>query len=237
LVNNFFQFKKFRIDQNDQVFRVGTDGVLLGAWVQSEAPKRILDIGTGTGLIALMCAQRFPKSEIIAIEPNENGFACAVKNFENSIWGNRITAQCSTIQDFSESNSGTFDLIVCNPPFFKNSLLNQDIALQTARHETTLPLPTLLNISARLLSDSAKLSLILPVLRESDLLEAMVVAGLCLDDQLSISAFARREPNRIITTLSKSYRQAPNRSSIYIYESQGVYGAQFSELVKEFYLA
>ena len=121
--NTLFRFKQFQIDQSKSAMKIGTDGVLLGAWTSvSSKPKTILDIGSGTGLIALMLAQRTDGSRIKAIEIDAAAAAEAAKNFKNSPWFDRLELLHTDLLNYTQKSSETFDLIVSNPPFFTVSL-------------------------------------------------------------------------------------------------------------------
>lgn len=160
MVNSYFKFKQFTIHQDKCAFKVGTDGVLLGAWADVSGRKRILDIGTGTGLVALMIAQR-SDAEIIAIEPDYDSFIQAAENVRRSKWSRRIKVENTHLQDYIPDNS-RFDLIVTNPPYFIDSLKNPDPAKSKARHNDSLTHSDILKGAGRLLDKDGLLQLILP---------------------------------------------------------------------------
>ena len=150
-----FRFKQFFADDSRCAMKVGTDGVLLGAWApvdnfKSQADCRVLDIGTGCGLVALMLAQRLPMARITAIDIDSEAALQAADNFSRSPWSDRLDAVCSSAQAVSRSLSslgniaGSFHLIVSNPPYFRNSLKNPDAARTLARHSDTLSMSDLL---------------------------------------------------------------------------------------------
>ncbi len=155
-----FHFKQFSIEHDRCAHKVGTDGVLLGAWVESENPKTILDVGTGSGLIALMLAQRFPQSQITGIELDQPSAEQATENAANSPFSNQIEImQC----DFLEYDFQTkFDLIVSNPPFYKGNTSSGKTERDRARHEEYLPQEKFLERAISLLSPKGKLAVILP---------------------------------------------------------------------------
>lgn len=155
-----FRFKQFEINQENAPFKIGTDGLLLGAWTRHEQPKHILDIGTGTGLIALMMAQRFPTSEVEAIELNSEAVEIARSNFENSPWKYILNLQNGDFK--SQPFSKKFDLIISNPPFFSGSKLSKKEGKSLARHTIELTLNDLLNKSSTLLSNTGVLGIVLP---------------------------------------------------------------------------
>lgn len=161
--NPFFKFKQFTIHHDKCAMKVGTDGVLLGAWCDVEHASRILDIGTGSGLIALMCAQR-SKAQIDALEIDQHAAAQANENFVASSFAERIKTIHQDFVDFSSNadEKKQYDHIVSNPPYFVNALKCDCSKRSTARHDDTLPIATLINLAATLLNDNGKLSLVLP---------------------------------------------------------------------------
>jgi tRNA1Val (adenine37-N6)-methyltransferase len=158
--NDYFRFKHFTINQGRCAFKVGTDGVLLGACANVCGKDRILDVGTGTGLIALMLAQR-SDAEIVAIEPDNSSFIQASENVKSSRWASRIKVENCYLQNFPGDN-GRFDLIVTNPPYFIDSLKNADTAKSLARHNISLNHSDILEGAGRLLADDGIFQLILP---------------------------------------------------------------------------
>lgn len=155
-----FTFKQFHIDHSRCAMKVGTDGTLLGAWATLPANGRILDIGTGTGLIAIMAAQRTSEAKITAIDIDEDCVLQAQDNIAASPWPDRIEVIHSALQEFDASEK--FDVIISNPPYFIDSQLSPDAARSTARHTTTLPFNELVTGVRRLLADGGHFSLILP---------------------------------------------------------------------------
>ena len=160
MANNYFNFKQFTVWQEKSAFKVGTDGVILGAYADIADAKRILDIGTGTGLIALMLAQRC-NAEIVAIEPDPESFLEASENFRKSHWSGRISVVNCLLQEYSYDDRD-FDLIVTNPPYFIDSLKNPDLAKANARHNASLNHADILSGVRRLLREDGKLYIILP---------------------------------------------------------------------------
>ncbi|KAA3664973.1 MAG: methyltransferase domain-containing protein, partial [Chloroflexi bacterium] len=168
---NVFHFKQFSIYQDRCAFKVGTDGILLGAWA-GETPAlnaveaaifRALDIGTGTGLIALMLAQRFPKAVIDAIEIDEQSASQAIENVTQSLWADRVCIHNSAIQDFPKHNHPRYDLIVSNPPFFSTARnLSAAGQREGTRQTTQLSHEDLLHTVNRLLGENGRFCTILP---------------------------------------------------------------------------
>ena len=155
-----FRFKQFAVEQDDVAMKVGTDGVLLGAWANCEGAKRILDIGTGTGVIALMLAQRNSEAEIHAVEIDETASHRARSNFDMSPWGKRMSVECCAVQEFAPTEKS--DLIISNPPYFIDSLQCPDAKRTTARHAQDLTFDELDRAVCRLLADGGRFALILP---------------------------------------------------------------------------
>ena len=161
----FFKFRQFTVWHDRCAMKVGTDGVLLGAWAGQDRPGEILDIGTGSGLIALMLAQRFPKARITGIDCDKDAAMQAKENFTGSPWADRLRTVHIGLQGFCRDTvtaAERFDLIVSNPPFYDNTLTNPDSRRCTARHTGGLPHDELLLLSAGLLTDSGVFSLIVP---------------------------------------------------------------------------
>lgn len=151
-----FRFKRFTVRQDLCAMKVGMDGVMLGSWAQ--AGKRILDIGTGTGLIALMMAQRYPEADVVAIDIDEGAVEQAKVNVANSSFSARITIRKEAVQQ----HEGVYDAIVCNPPYFSDSLKAPDQQRNIARHTDTLSYAELMQSAYRLLADEGELSVVIP---------------------------------------------------------------------------
>ena len=158
MANDYFQFKQFTIRQEKCAMKVGTDGVLLGAWADVTQARRLLDIGTGTGLIAIMAAQRNPELIIDAIEIDPAAFEQARENANNTPWRERIHIFQGKVQTFAPAYK--YDTIVCNPPFFINSTKNPALNRTLARHCETLSHEDILQVSYHLLLPEGKLCVI-----------------------------------------------------------------------------
>lgn len=165
--NSWFQFQQFRVEQDRCAMKISTDAVLLGSLVQSEAPKRILDIGTGTGVIALMLAQRFPGAAITGLELDPEAASQAAQNCRASPFAQQIQVHEGRLQDFPEEER--FDLIVSNPPYFPDHLKSSDAKRNQALHTDSLSFAELLDKSRRLLVDNGNLWIILPPRQMRDL--------------------------------------------------------------------
>jgi tRNA1Val (adenine37-N6)-methyltransferase len=161
MANDYFSFRQFTIKQEKAAFKVGTDGVLLGACADISGDGRILDIGTGTGLIAIMAAQR-SDAVIDAIEPDKASFEQAKENVQACKWKERINVIHSDLQNFIPENEQKYYSIIANPPYFRDSLRNPDTVKSAARHAFSLSSDDILYGCSRLLSDNGSLQLILP---------------------------------------------------------------------------
>lgn len=157
-----FRFKQFEIHQDKTAMKVGTDGVLLGAWANVGDSTMVLDIGTGTGLIALMVAQRNESAKIHAVEIDEISFLQATQNFEISKWKNRLSCFNQSIQDFSNSTAFQYDLIISNPPYFINSTKSDNQAKNNVRHTDNLSFEALAEAVGKLLNLNGKFCVVLP---------------------------------------------------------------------------
>ncbi len=166
-----FRFKEFEIRQDRCTMKVGTDGVLLGAWARVADAQTVLDIGTGSGLIAIMVAQRAPQAKITAVEVEEESYVQACENMAACAWSTRLEARHESIQDFCRHHNERFDLIVSNPPFFSGGTfsLNQD--RNSVRHTVKLPNGDLLSAARNLLAKDGRFCVILPHLEGLRLVE------------------------------------------------------------------
>lgn len=232
--NNWFRFKQFLIRQERSAMKVGTDGVLLGAWAESHHPRHILDIGTGTGLIALMMAQRYGEALVDAIERDPGSAREAAENISASPWSNRITLIQADFMLWEPTE--TYDLIVCNPPYFKNSLLPPGAERSAARHEHSLTLPVLISKSSRLLTDDGSLAAIIPAGRLSDVEEAARASGLHLNKILQVRGTHKAPVKRILIRLDKNLLPAEMRELVLESDQRGIISDEYRELVRDFYL-
>ena len=166
-MKNIFRFKQFSLNQDRCAMKVGTDGVLLGAWASLEKhPESILDIGAGTGVIALMLAQRSPSQTIDAIELDDHAYEQCTENFESSPWGDRMFCYHAGLDEFVDEWEDTYDLIVSNPPFYSEDVSSGDKSRDQARQNQSLPFDELLEGVSRLLSPKGIFSTIIPFKEE-----------------------------------------------------------------------
>ncbi|MDY0101894.1 MAG: methyltransferase [Lentimicrobium sp.] len=230
-----FIFKQFSVEDTDCSMKVGTDAVLLGAWVDAPQTGRVLDIGTGCGLLAIMVAQR-SEAMITAIEIDQPSAAQAHNNFINSPWSSRMDVRTISLQNYAATCPGYFNLIITNPPFFVNSLKTPHAARSLARHNDELPFSVLAAISAELLSKNGILSLILPI-KEAKLFHGYAVnSGLYMTKQLSVTPLKNKPPNRMLMEFSKQPAEKGVSESLTIRNIDGTYTDAYKSLTKDFYL-
>lgn len=231
--NNYFQFKQFIVYQEKSAFKVGTDGVLLGAYMHLLKARTILDVGTGTGLIALMAAQR-SDAIVYAIEPDEESFEQAQENVSKSPWSQRIHLYNCTLQDFQPDLR--FDLIVANPPFFSNSLKNPNVRLANARHNDCLPFDVLLQRSLSLLSESGELQVIIPWCDITSFTDKAGILSLFCDEVLSVRPRQGSKPVRAILHFTRE-KTTTVRSELSIETTERHhYTDEYMELTRDFYI-
>tara|TARA_R110002033_G_scaffold135683_2_gene175158 strand:- start:13814 stop:14527 length:714 start_codon:yes stop_codon:yes gene_type:complete len=174
-----FKFKKFAVEQNRCAMKIGTDGVLLGAWTPiTTNPISILDIGTGTGIIALMLAQRTHAEQIDALEIDEEAYEQAVENFENSPWSDRLFCFHAGLDEFIEEPEDEYDLIVSNPPFYSEDYKTDNEQRDLARFQDAMPFEDLIEAAAMFLSDDGIFSTIIPFKEEEQFIALAVEAEL-----------------------------------------------------------
>lgn len=191
-----FRFKRFTVEQDQSAFKVGTDSILLGSWANPEGSQSILDIGTGTGILALMMAQKteVQKSHIHAIELDLLSTQQALLNFRNSPWNERMTVISSSVQDFAQNTNQQFDCIICNPPFYTSQFLNHDERKALARNTRSLELKDLAEMSSRLLTDNGALFLILPFPESESFELAARSCGLTLAHRTRVFSKPSKKP-------------------------------------------
>jgi tRNA1Val (adenine37-N6)-methyltransferase len=236
MANQHFRFKQFLINQERTAFKVGTDGVLLGAWSEVKSFEKILDIGTGTGLIALMFAQRCD-AEITAIEPDKDSYYQAFENIRNSRWYQRIRIEHIDFQNFCSGNPEMFDLIVTNPPFFRNSLKNPDIRKSNTRHSDLLSSNDILTGTSKLLAKNGKLRLILPYPEANLFIAEASSYGLYCNNILKVKTHPSRPVRRLLMEFERVKLPLTEKFLTIECGKRHNYSDEYIELTKEFYLS
>ena len=235
--NSFFQFKQFTIHHDRCAMKVGTDGVLLGAWTNIENAQRIIDIGTGTGLIALMLAQRNQQATILGIDICENAISQAKENAKNSPFSQKINIENTSVQNFAKQNQHVFDVAISNPPFFANSLQSPTRKRTLARHTETLSLISLFSSVAKLLSAEGKFSIIYPFDTLREILDCATSQGFFLQRQTTVFPTPHTRPKRVLLEFSKQSPFTPIYYNELIVETERHhYSDDFRALTKDFYL-
>lgn len=213
--------------------KVGTDGVLLGAWAQGG--RRVLDIGSGTGLISLMMAQRFPEAEVVGIDMDADACGQARENVMASPFRDRVEIECCRLQDFG--GTGVFDAIVSNPPFFVDSLKNPDSKRTMARHTDSLPFRDLFAGVKRLLSDDGIFSAIVPVEVVEQFVAESCILGFYLIRKCGVKTVVRKQPKRFMLSFAK-HRISPYEDCVEtMMDSHGNRSEWYRKITEEFYLS
>lgn len=217
--------------------KVGTDGVLLGAWARVEHCKRILDMGTGTGLVALMAAQR-SGADIVAIDLDADAVAQASENVVASPWKERIhvlEADARNLEFKIQNSEFFFDSILCNPPFFENSLKSPNAARTMARHTDTLTFDELARSASRLLAPEGELSVVIPYDRAHDMTVSAACNGLFATRQTIVVPVEGGKPKRILMAFTRE-GAAHAVETLCIHDAQRYYTPEYVHLVEDFYL-
>ncbi len=231
-----FHFKQFSIDDSLCAMKVGTDSVLLGAVADIEKAIKLLDIGCGTGILSLMAAQRNQHCTITTVEIDPEACLNARQNFRNSAWDNRITLYNQRFQDFAKRCETNFDNIICNPPYFSNSLKAKGEKRTMARHNDSLPLEQLLAGIEKILAPEGKFTVVLPSdIKQKWIIEAQIV-GLYPKKITSITSFSHLPPQRVIIEFSNSHSHETINDCITIYAQKGIYSDVYRNISKDFYL-
>lgn len=232
-----FQFKQFSVQDDKCAMKIGTDGVLLGAWSPIENnPKSILDIGTGTGIIALMLAQRTNAHQIDAIEIDENAYEQATENFENSPWSDRLFCFHAGLDELIDDPEEEYDLIVSNPPFYSEDYKTNDQSRDLARFQDAMPFEDLVEAADLLLSENGIFVVIIPYKEEENFID------LCAESELfpiKITRVKGSHTSPIVRSLLAFKRfemSTLNTNELVIEINRHEYTNDYIELTKDFYL-
>lgn len=220
--------------------KIGTDGILLGAWAPAEQPELILDIGTGTGLIALMMAQRFPNAIVDAVEVEPNAAEQAARNFSSSPWPDRLNLHHQTIQSFASSGlrNKAYSLIVSNPPWFADSLKSNEIRRNLARHTDSLSHDELLNSVRLLLHSSGRFAVVLPFGDSTSFIHSAHQRNLFCRRQCHVRSKPSLSPHRVLLEFETVPAESPVIPQELIIENEQHhdYTESFRKLTRDFYL-
>lgn len=234
---SIFQFKQFAVNQDQCAMKIGTDGVLLGAWVPIDtSPNNILDIGTGTGIIALMLAQRCDAHQIDALEIDENAYEQAVDNFESSPWSDRLFCFHAGLDEFVEEPEDEYDLIVSNPPFYIEDYRSENPQRDLARFQESMPFEDLVEAASLLLSENGVFAVIIPFKEEEKFLELAKEYELF---PIKITRVKGTHENQIVRSLVafRRYELAVLTADELVIEiSRHEYTDDYIALTKDFYM-
>ena len=245
----YFRFKQFTVWHDRCAMKVGTDGVLLGAWagpdrpeeISGRGPQTILDIGTGSGLVALMLAQRFPEAQVTGIDCDVAAAAQARENFAGSPWPQRLRVRHVSLQELCRGSAADtaalrFDLIVSNPPFYDTTLTSPDPHRNTARHTGGLTHEELLLLSAGLLSDTGVFSLIVPSESEKSILRLADRSRLHLHRLTRVYSKPSSRPRRILASFGKISKVPVTEETVCLTDADGRRSEWYRKISEEFYL-
>ena len=232
-----FSFKKFSIEQDRCAMKVGTDGVLLGAWTPLENnPFSILDIGTGTGIIALMLAQRSHAEQIDALEIDEDAYEQATDNFENSPWNDRLFCFHAALEEFVEEPEDEYDIIVSNPPFFSEDYKSDNSQRNLARFQDAMPFEDLIEAAALLLSENGIFAVIIPFKEEEKFLALAHEYELYPLKITRVKGTPTSEIKRSLLAFSRNENSEFPIDELIIETARHQYTPEYIELTKDFYL-
>jgi tRNA1Val (adenine37-N6)-methyltransferase len=232
-----FQFKQFSVQQEQCAMKIGTDGVLLGAWAPVEQnPFSILDIGTGTGIIALMLAQRSTAQQIDALEIDEQAYEQATDNFENSPWNDRLFCFHAGLDEFMEEPEDEYDLIVSNPPFYAEDYKTNNDQRDLARFQDALPFEDLIEAADLLLSENGILAVIIPFKEEDRFLAIAKEFELYPTRITRVKGTSTAEIKRSLLALSRNKTTLFSIDELTIEIGRHEYTPEYIALTQDFYL-
>ena len=232
----YFRFKQFDIKQAATAMKVGTDAVLLGAWVPIAPYHKILDVGAGTGLLSLMLAQRCPTAMIDAVEIDGVAYAECVENFTNSNWAVRLRAHCISFQDFVLRAAGDYDLIISNPPFYRAAYKSGNEQRDRARFTDGLSFAELVEGVAKLLAETGYFAVILPYSEEAYFMELAQQQGLYPQRLLRTRGNATAPLKRSLILFAKKELAEVVAEEFVIEQVRGEYTEAYKALTRDFYL-
>ncbi len=237
-----FHFKQFSVEQDKCAMKIGTDGVLLGAWASiAQNPFSILDIGAGTGVLSLMLAQRSTSEIVDALEIDSDAYEQCVDNFEQSPWGDRLFCYHASLEEFAEEIDDQYDLIVCNPPFYSEDCKAENEQRAMARFQDAMPFSHLLESVSKLLAESGIFSVVIPKKEETDFIILASKFNLFPNRILHVKGSPSSETKRSL--LDFSFKKTENRKNLnteteqlIIETSRHQYTEDYIKLTQDFYL-
>ena len=234
--NDFFRFKQFIVKQSGAAMKVGVDSVLLGAWACAEKACHVLDVGSGSGVLALMMAQRYPDAMIDAVEIDNDAHLQAIENVRNSAWSNRIQLFNDDFFNYVNNYLLRYDMIISNPPYFTDSLKSSDTKRTIARHNDSLPHTQLMSESAKLLTSDGILALTLPPTEASVLINEASSCNLFVKRVIHVKSLPSKPVYRMLLEFSKAeYPQ--NEQTLCIEKTdRSDYTEEYKQLTQNFYI-
>lgn len=230
-----FRFKQFSVNQSRSPFKVGTDSVLLGSWIRPEVVSTILDAGTGTGLLALMMAQRFSAANIHAIDIHPDAVKDAEENFRNSPWKEQLYLHMGNLIDFSFP--GQFDLVLSNPPYFSGDLNSTETGKNMARHQQTFSYFDFFSRCATLIHPQGRIGCIFPSRYLDEIQKILSVTGLHVSRHTRIRSYSHTTFIREMVECTRQPVAEPEITTMEIYSSEKMYSEIYRQLTRDFYLA
>jgi tRNA1Val (adenine37-N6)-methyltransferase len=236
MANPYFAFKQFTINHDKCAMKVGTDGVLLGAWVNVQDAKIILDAGTGTGLIAIMMAQRC-NAIIDAVELDENAYIQAMENVKACPWNDRIRIRHDSFQHFAGITPYRYEVIVSNPPFFRNSLKPPVKARSLARHDDNLNYESLLYGTSQLLTPEGRLAIIVPANEIAQVADSAYLHGLYPSELLMIRSLPGKDYSRCLAEFTRNRNRKCIKNDLLIKLNNAEdFSDDYKAMLKDYYL-
>ena len=231
-----FQFKQFTVNQDKCAMKIGTDSVLIGSWTSlRNIPESILDIGSGTGVLALMLAQRSHTELIDAVEIDDNAYEQCVENFENSLWSDRLFCYHASLQEYCQDFDDRYDLIISNPPFYDDNYKSENSQRDLARFQDAMPFELLIDCVSKLLSKSGIFSVIIPFKEENKLIDLASKSYLFPNRILHVKGNPSSKIVRSIIEFSFCNSEIKIEELI-IETSRHQYTQEYINLTKDFYL-
>ena len=229
-----FRFRHFIVEDDRSTMPVGTDAMLLGSWADPGESRRILDIGTGCGVLALMMAQR-SGAFVEGIDKDPASAAQASGNFSASPWSDRLASICAPVEEFSLRSQGRYDFIITNPPYFSRSLKSPSPVRTLARHETGMSLQGLADVLDRLLSPAGRFAVVLPVRVFRGFEESAGKKGFQEIKTMMVRSWRHKTPVRVLALFSKSAKSEAERQELIIFDAPGRFTSGYLELTSDFH--
>jgi len=231
-----FRFREFSVEDDRSTMRIGTDAILLGAWIDASGAEKILDIGTGCGVIALMIAQK-SNAQVDAIDINQESVDQARLNFDNSPWKDRLTAWHRSFREHAASAVTKYDIILTNPPYFRNSLRSADTKRNLARHHESFSFDGLFEAVNTLLKEKGSFYLILPETNTKSVRELGIDYQFSLNKILKIRPKETKNNNRVLMKFCRIKPEQETVDELVLRHSDNSFTREYKELTANFYLS